>query len=127
MKMVDKNVATVPDIDLSMQLGAGHPMGPLHLADYVGLDTCFNALEGWVKDYPGDTDFFVPEVREVAKIVDFSRLMSLYFYLSYHASLSCKWNLSLMRCVASTGLEREGGPRRVRQKVRQGLLPLGRR
>jgi 3-hydroxyacyl-CoA dehydrogenase len=82
MKMVDKNVATVPDIDLSMQLGAGHPMGPLHLADYVGLDTCFNALEGWVKDYPGDTDFFVPEVREVAKIVDFSRLMSLYFYLS---------------------------------------------
>ena len=78
--MVDKNVATVPDIDLSMQLGAGHPMGPLHLADYVGLDTCFNALEGWVKDYPGDTDFFVPEVREVAKIVDFSRLMSLYFY-----------------------------------------------
>lgn len=60
--MVDNKVATVPDIDLSMQLGAGHPMGPLHLADYVGLDTCCNALEGWVQDYPGDTDFFVPQV-----------------------------------------------------------------
>lgn len=64
MKMVDNKVATVSDIDLSMQLGAGHPMGPLHLADYVGLDTCCNALEGWVQDYPGDADFFVPQVNE---------------------------------------------------------------
>mmetsp|Transcript_17800 Transcript_17800/g.29750 ORF Transcript_17800/g.29750 Transcript_17800/m.29750 type:complete len:326 (+) Transcript_17800:42-1019(+) len=81
MKMVDRNVATVPDIDLSMQLGAGHPMGPLHLADYVGLDTCFNALEGWVKDYPGDTDFFVPEVlkEKVAK-GEFGRKSGKGFY-----------------------------------------------
>ena len=34
--MVDRAEATVTDIDLSMQLGAGHPMGPLHLADYIG-------------------------------------------------------------------------------------------
>lgn len=34
--MVDRGEATVTDIDLSMQLGAGHPMGPLHLADYIG-------------------------------------------------------------------------------------------
>jgi 3-hydroxyacyl-CoA dehydrogenase len=81
MKMVDRKVATVPDIDLSMQLGAGHPMGPLHLADYVGLDTCFNALEGWVKDYPGDTDFFVPEVlkEKVAK-GEFGRKSGKGFY-----------------------------------------------
>lgn len=69
IKMVENNVATVSDIDLSMQLGAGHPMGPLHLADYVGLDTCCNALEGWVKDYPYETDFFVPKLlqEKVAK------------------------------------------------------------
>ena len=36
MLMVDRGEATVTDIDLSMQLGAGHPMGPLHLADYIG-------------------------------------------------------------------------------------------
>lgn len=36
MLMVDRAEATVTDIDLSMQLGAGHPMGPLHLADYIG-------------------------------------------------------------------------------------------
>ncbi len=42
--MVDRRDATVPDIDVSMQLGAGHPMGPLHLADYIGLDTMFVTL-----------------------------------------------------------------------------------
>ena len=36
MCMVDRHDASVSDIDLSMQLGAGHPMGPLHLADYIG-------------------------------------------------------------------------------------------
>jgi 3-hydroxyacyl-CoA dehydrogenase len=49
MLMVDRNDASVKDIDLSMKLGAGHPMGPLHLADYIGLDTCLFIVEGWVK------------------------------------------------------------------------------
>lgn len=35
MAMVDRKVATVPDIDVSMQLGAGHPMGPLHLGNGI--------------------------------------------------------------------------------------------
>jgi 3-hydroxybutyryl-CoA dehydrogenase len=33
-------VAGVKSIDTSMKLGAGHPMGPLTLADFIGLDTC---------------------------------------------------------------------------------------
>jgi len=48
MAMVDRDDASVKDIDISMQLGAGHPMGPLHLADYIGLDTCLYIVEGWV-------------------------------------------------------------------------------
>jgi hypothetical protein len=44
-----------------MQLGAGHPMGPLTLADYVGLDTCLFILEGWVKAYPDEPAFVVPK------------------------------------------------------------------
>lgn len=81
MKLVDNKVATVPDIDLSMQLGAGHPMGPLHLADYVGLDTCYNALEGWVKDYPDSPDFFVPEVlKEKVSKGEFGRKSGKGFY-----------------------------------------------
>ena len=49
------------DIDIAMKLGAGHPMGPIQLADYVGLDTCLSILEGWKRDYPNEPAFVVPE------------------------------------------------------------------
>ncbi|MCA1490544.1 3-hydroxybutyryl-CoA dehydrogenase [Ensifer sp. NBAIM29] len=35
-----EGVGSVVDIDQSMKLGANHPMGPLELADFIGLDTC---------------------------------------------------------------------------------------
>jgi 3-hydroxybutyryl-CoA dehydrogenase len=35
-----EGVATIRDIDLGCQLGLNHPMGPLTLADFIGLDTC---------------------------------------------------------------------------------------
>ncbi|MCS6807349.1 MAG: 3-hydroxybutyryl-CoA dehydrogenase [Bacteroidota bacterium] len=37
---VMENVASVEDIDTVMKLGMNHPMGPLTLADFIGLDTC---------------------------------------------------------------------------------------
>ena len=40
-------VASAEDIDTAMKLGAGHPMGPLQLADYVGLDTALFILQGY--------------------------------------------------------------------------------
>lgn len=39
VRAVERGVASVADIDLGMRLGAGHPMGPLTLLDFVGLDT----------------------------------------------------------------------------------------
>ncbi len=35
-----EGVGTIASIDASMKLGANHPMGPLELADFIGLDTC---------------------------------------------------------------------------------------
>ena len=37
---VYENVATPEAVDEIMKLGMNHPMGPLHLADLIGLDTC---------------------------------------------------------------------------------------
>ncbi|WP_404455791.1 3-hydroxybutyryl-CoA dehydrogenase [Oceanobacillus kapialis] len=42
---VYEGVATVEDIDTSMKLGMNHPMGPLTLADFIGLDTCLYIME----------------------------------------------------------------------------------
>lgn len=40
-----EKVATAEDIDIAMQLGANHPMGPLALGDLVGLDVCLAIME----------------------------------------------------------------------------------
>lgn len=40
-----EEVASLEDIDKAMTLGARHPMGPLALADFVGLDTCLAIME----------------------------------------------------------------------------------
>ena len=39
VRAVERGVASVSDIDTGMKLGCGHPMGPLTLLDFVGLDT----------------------------------------------------------------------------------------
>ena len=40
-----EGVGSVEAIDTAMRLGANHPMGPLQLADFIGLDTCLAILE----------------------------------------------------------------------------------
>jgi 3-hydroxyacyl-CoA dehydrogenase len=50
LAMVDRGDASIADIDIAMKLGAGHPMGPVLLADYVGLDTTRSILSGWVRE-----------------------------------------------------------------------------
>lgn len=45
IRAVERNVASIGDIDAGMRLGAAHPMGPLTLADFIGLDT-LNSIAG---------------------------------------------------------------------------------
>jgi 3-hydroxybutyryl-CoA dehydrogenase len=40
-----EGIASVEDIDVSMKLGTNQPMGPLTLADFIGLDTCLAIME----------------------------------------------------------------------------------
>jgi 3-hydroxybutyryl-CoA dehydrogenase len=40
-----EGVGSVTSIDTAMRLGANHPMGPLQLADFIGLDTCLSVMQ----------------------------------------------------------------------------------
>ena len=59
IQLVERGVASIPDTDVAMKLGAGHPMGPIQLADYVGLDTILSIISGWAEAHPGE-GFIVP-------------------------------------------------------------------
>ena len=48
---LESNVASVEDIDKGMQLGAGYPMGPFTLLDFVGLDTTYKIAEIMFDEY----------------------------------------------------------------------------
>jgi len=57
IRLVERGDASAKDVDLAMKLGAGHPMGPFELADYVGLDTNKFIMDGWSERYPDETLF----------------------------------------------------------------------
>lgn len=52
VRLLERGDASARDIDTAMKLGAGYPMGPIELSDYVGLDTTYNILKGWHEREP---------------------------------------------------------------------------
>ena len=54
--VVDTGIATIEEVDEAMKLGANHPMGPLELADFIGLDTVL-AIMQTLYDGFGDTKY----------------------------------------------------------------------
>ncbi len=54
--VLSEGLATAEDIDAGMKLGCSHPIGPLALADMVGLDVCLAVMEVYLKDF-GDSKY----------------------------------------------------------------------
>ena len=52
LRLIERGDANVQDVDIAMKLGAGYPMGPFELMDYVGLDTIKFITDGWFKSSP---------------------------------------------------------------------------
>lgn len=71
MRMVDEGVASAGDIDKAMRLGYGHPMGPLELADLVGLDARLNNLRS-MHERSGSDQYLAPGILE--RLVKLGRL-----------------------------------------------------
>jgi 3-hydroxybutyryl-CoA dehydrogenase len=51
IRMMESGFATADDIDAGMVEGCAHPMGPLHLADLIGLDTCMAVAESLYTEF----------------------------------------------------------------------------
>ena len=60
-----EGVGNVDAIDTAMRLGANHPMGPLQLADFIGLDTCLSGDAGAVR---GPGGFQIPPLPAAGEV-----------------------------------------------------------
>jgi 3-hydroxybutyryl-CoA dehydrogenase len=76
----EQGVGSIEDIDTGMMAGASHPMGPLTLADFVGLDTLAAIADVMVDSY-GEERFAAPQsLRDKVDAGDFGRKSGRGFY-----------------------------------------------
>ena len=61
MRAFAEGVGTAEDIDTGAKIGLNHPMGPLELADFIGLDVCLGIM-GVLHEGLGQEQFKAPQV-----------------------------------------------------------------
>jgi 3-hydroxybutyryl-CoA dehydrogenase len=64
VRLLDGGFATREDVDASMQLGCGHPMGPLALLDLIGLDSAYEICEALWRQFRDDQDAPAPLIKQ---------------------------------------------------------------
>jgi 3-hydroxybutyryl-CoA dehydrogenase len=80
IRAYEQGVGSVEDIDAGMMAGASHPMGPLTLADFVGLDTLASIADVMVDAY-GEERFAQPEtLRKLVEGGHYGRKSGRGFY-----------------------------------------------
>ena len=73
-------VASVEDIDTAMKLGANHPMGPLALGDYIGLDIVLAIMEV-IYSETGDSKYAPsPLLRKMVRAGKLGKKTNVGFY-----------------------------------------------
>ncbi len=78
--LLQEGVASREDIDKAMTLGTRHPMGPLALADFVGLDTCLAIIEVLHKEMKDDKYKPCPLLKEYVDAGKLGRKSGEGFY-----------------------------------------------
>jgi 3-hydroxybutyryl-CoA dehydrogenase len=80
IRAYEQGVGSIEDIDTGMRAGASHPMGPLTLADFVGLDTLASIADVMVDAY-GEDRFASPEtLRKLVAAGNYGRKSGRGFY-----------------------------------------------
>lgn len=78
--LVDEGVASIEEIDQSMKLGANHPIGPLALADLIGLDICLHVMEVLYEEFCDSKYRPAPLLRKMVRSGYLGRKTNKGFY-----------------------------------------------
>ena len=77
---VMEGVASVEDIDTAMKLGCHHPMGPLELGDYIGLDICLAIMDVLYNEFEDSKYRACPLLRKMVRAGKLGRKTGKGFY-----------------------------------------------
>jgi len=80
VRVYEQGLATKEDIDTAIKLGLNHPMGPLTLLDFVGLDTCLFIADAMFEEYKDERYAAPPLLRRMVLAGQLGRKAGKGFY-----------------------------------------------